>query len=430
MKRFGNESGQTLIMVAVGMSVMLGFVGFATDVGVMLHEKRIVQAAADSAAIAGAARLPYGSTAVTQAALADATLNGFTHTSSNGINVTVTNPPLASQVGNASFATEQYVQVTISQNTSAYFMKLFNLSHLNVSATAVASDGAPDGDCVYVLNQTASQAMELQGSFDVSTPGCGVIVDSNSPSALDLGGKAGTLTAGSVGVVGGAAGQISDSNPAPVTSASNVNDPLAATPAPEYNDTTVPCSSTAPPSGTSSNLAPITPPASGIICYKSSGNITLSNVTLGPGVYVFDNPGSNLVLSGSITNTGSGVTLYLLGGLDATTNSALNLNCPQNVATTAATFPYQGILIYAAQTDPSQLNFSIGNATGQLTGIIYAPDSQLFLQDSGSGSTGLKLTTDLIVNTLFDKTASLTIKSFALSAGAGNSPLTHPTLVE
>jgi Flp pilus assembly protein TadG len=424
MKRFGNESGQTLIMVAVGMSVLLGFVGFATDVGVMLHEKRIVQAAADSAAIAGAARLPYGSTAVTQAALADATLNGFTHTSSNGINVTVTNPPLASQVGNASFATKQYVQVTISQNTSAYFMKLFNLSHLNVSATAVASDGAPDGDCVYVLNQTVSQAMDLQGSFDVSTPGCGVIVDSNSPSALYLGGKSGTLTAGSVGVVGSATGQLSDSVPTPVASASNVNDPLAGTTPPEYDDQNVPCSATAPPSGTSSNLTTITPPSSGVICYKINGDITLSNVILSPGVYVFDNPGHNLILSNTIQGP-NGVTLYLLGSLSTPTNSTLTLTAP----TSGTDY---GILIWdgAPLSAGTTLNFSVGNATGTLKGIIYAPNSQLYLQDSGSGSTGLSLTTDLIVNTLYDKTATLVIQSYTKTAGAGTSPLTHPTLVE
>jgi hypothetical protein len=329
---------------------------------------------------------------------------------------------LASQVGNASFATKQYVQVTISQNTSAYMMKLFNLSHLNVSATAVASDGAPDGDCVYVLSQTVSPAMDLEGSFDVSTPGCGVIVDSNSPNALYLGGKSGTLTAGSVSVVGKATGQLSDSVPTPVASASYVNDPLAGTTPPDYNDTTVPCSSTAPPSGTSSKSIEIANP--GTLCYSSSSDITLSNVQLDPGVYVFNNPNGSLVLSGNVTETGPGITLYLLGGLNATTNSYLNLTAPISGTD-------YGILIWDGAPAPGKtLSFSVGTATGQLTGIIYAPNSALFLQDSGSGSTGLQLTTDLIVNTLYDKTATLIIQSYTKTAGAGSSPLTHPTLVE
>ena len=49
-----DESGQTLIFVAMSMSVILGFVAMATDVGTLLHDKRSLQIAADSAAIAGA----------------------------------------------------------------------------------------------------------------------------------------------------------------------------------------------------------------------------------------------------------------------------------------------------------------------------------------------------------------------------------------
>ncbi len=113
MKRLGDENGQSLILVALGMSVMLGFVGFATDVGVMLHNKRLVQTAADSAAIAGAQNLHYGLAAIKAAAINDATLNGFKN-GSNGVTVTVTNPPSASSVQNAAFATNDFVQVTVS----------------------------------------------------------------------------------------------------------------------------------------------------------------------------------------------------------------------------------------------------------------------------------------------------------------------------
>src|SRR6185437_11749002 len=57
-------------------------------------------------------------------------------------------------------------------------------------------------------------------------------------------------------------------------------------------------------------------------CYgDGTGTITLSNVQLGAGLYIFNGPVS---LSGSVT--GTGVTLYLAnGGLSATTNSTLDL---------------------------------------------------------------------------------------------------------
>jgi Flp pilus assembly protein TadG len=54
MKRMRDESGQALIMVALCLTCIMGFVGFATDVGVLLHAKRNLQIAADAAALAGA----------------------------------------------------------------------------------------------------------------------------------------------------------------------------------------------------------------------------------------------------------------------------------------------------------------------------------------------------------------------------------------
>ncbi|HEX5235772.1 MAG TPA: pilus assembly protein TadG-related protein [Silvibacterium sp.] len=419
MKSFGEESGQTLVLVAFSMVVLLGFAGFATDVGVMLHERRLVQTAADSAALAGASRVRFGSPAATAAALADASLNGFTN-GSNGVTVTVNNPPMH-EVENTGFATTAYVEVIIAENTPTYFMKVLGDSTFSVAARAVAGNAAPLNDCVYVLNQTSADAMDLEGSFDVSTPGCGVVVNSNSPSALNLGGKSGTLTAGSVAVVGGATGQLSDSVPAPVTGTAMADDPLAGLAAPEYDDQNVPCSATAPLSGTSTTLAQINANG-GTLCYKIDGDITLNNVQLSPGVYVFDNPGHNLQFSGNVK--GNDVTLYLLGGLATPTGAALDLTYLD------ATGAYPGIILFAGRTDSSQLSFSLGNATGVVTGIIYAPDSELFLQDSGSGSGGLSLTTDLIVNTLFDKTATLEIKSFTQTSGSNLSPLMHPVLVE
>src|SRR6185503_20467287 len=64
MRKFGDESGQTLVMVALSMAVLLGFAAFATDVGVMLDAKRHVQSAADSAAIAAAWGLSQNTGAV------------------------------------------------------------------------------------------------------------------------------------------------------------------------------------------------------------------------------------------------------------------------------------------------------------------------------------------------------------------------------
>src|SRR5258705_13870207 len=92
MKRLKDESGQALIITALCMTCLFGFAALATDVGLMLREKRLLQIAADSAAIAGALELNYSSTSVTSAAQAASAQNGYTN-GTNGATVTVNGPP-------------------------------------------------------------------------------------------------------------------------------------------------------------------------------------------------------------------------------------------------------------------------------------------------------------------------------------------------
>ncbi len=62
MRIHRDERGQTIILVALSLPLLLGFVGIATDVGALFKDKRTMQTAADAAAIAGALNLNYGST--------------------------------------------------------------------------------------------------------------------------------------------------------------------------------------------------------------------------------------------------------------------------------------------------------------------------------------------------------------------------------
>lgn len=415
MKRLGNESGQTLFFVALSMAALLGFAAFATDIGVMLHERDILQTAADSAAIAGAKNLHYGATAVRAAVLQDATLNGFTD-GSDGVTVALSDPPSLSEVGNATFASSGFVKVTITKQTAGFFMKYFNRGFMNVSASAVATNKAKSTNCFYVTSPDASQAMQLQGSFKINAPGCGIVIDSSNGDALAFTGSGGSLTAASVDVVGGDSGQTGDSTPAPVTGVIGTGDPLAWEPTP-----TIPSSC----SGTGSFTLSTTASAG---CYgDGTGTITLKNVTLGPGLYIFNGP---VALSGTVT--GLGVTLYLAnGGLSATTNSTLTL-----VAPSGSQFPTNGLVIYEAHGNTGTIEFEMGNATGSVTGIIYAPSAQLYIHDSGGDSSGgttvaaMVFDIDLDVDTFYDKTGSLTLTSYTQTSGSDTSPLTKVTLVE
>ena len=112
-------------------------------------------------------------------------------------------------------------------------------------------------------------------------------------------------------------------------------------------------------------------------------------------------------------------------GFNVNSGTVLNLVAP----TTSINGLASGIALMEPQGNTNQIKIQKGDATGSLTGIIYAPSAQLYLQDSGGDkSGGISLTTDLIVGTLFDKTATLTINSYSLSHPT--TPLKVITLVE
>jgi hypothetical protein len=131
--------------------------------------------------------------------------------------------------------------------------------------------------------------------------------------------------------------------------------------------------------------------------------------------------------SGNITTTVSsnygGATLDVEGGsFNVNTGTVLALTAP----TTGTT---NGIALMEPATNSNTITIQKGDASGSLTGIIYAPSAQLYLQDSGGDSSGgLTITADLIVDELFDKTATLTINSY--SSSYASSPLRAVTLVE
>jgi hypothetical protein len=308
------------------------------------------------------------------------------------------------------------VEVIITQPNQTYFMNMISssLSSLTVAARAVAGSPGPSKDCVVVLDPTASDAMHLQGSFTVNASSCNVVVDSNSSDALHFTGGGGTLNALSVSVVGQASGQTGDSTPPPTDGVAPVSNPLK-----NITGPTVPASCTFTSSATSVTNGNAAATAGGVVCFTNAAGVTLSSVTLSPATYVFEN---GVTLSGAVT--GLGVTLDLYGGdLGITSGTTLDL-----VAPTSGT--YNGIVLMDLQAAGTQLTFQKGNATGTFTGIIYAPHAELYLQDSGGDkSGGVVLTTDLVVGTLYDKTATLTITDYS-AQNPTTTPLRAASLVE
>jgi hypothetical protein len=295
-------------------------------------------------------------------------------------------------------------------------MKLFGFPSMTVGARAVAFNGAASTNCLLALNPTASDTIHLEGSFTVAVPGCQVVDDSNASNALNFTGNGGTLTAGSVGVVGLAAGHTGDSNPAPVTGIAPVSDPFGSLTPPQYD----PASCVAPPAN--GNWGPAA--VGGTVCY--SGNIKIQNtVTMSGGTYVFT---GDLDFTGGGVLNGTGVTLYFAGpngqlGGNGSGTTTINLTAP-------TTGNYPGILIYQDPNDTNTGEFN-GTPIETFTGIVYMPSATFELSGNTSfgGNNTTTLTTDLIVGSFYDKgNASITITDY--SQTIGTPLLTAVALVE
>lgn len=426
MKIRVDESGQIAVLAALTMTIVFGFMSLAIDVGLMFNVKRKLQNSVDAAATSAAIDYMFNASKTTATAAAKSAI-----TANQISNATVTvnfNPNITSAYHNSN----SYVEVIASVPDPTFFMGFFNKKSVTISARAVAGMPGQGNACVIVLDPHASGAMTLQGSFDVSADKCGVVVDSDSSDALQFTGGGGTLSAGYVSVVGGDGGQTTDSTPAPVTGAAPVTNPFPSLTGPNPSvDCTAANTNTASSYTGSSTLKT----ANNITCF--SQNVTLSNFTsskpLPSGILVFEN-GVNL--SGTIYSGTNGTTLDNYSGtFSVNTGSDMNLVAPTSsigspsADTTAWTVP-SGIALMQPATNNTQITVQFGASYGTWDGIIYAPSAELYLQDSGGDkSGGVTLNTDLIVDKLYDKTATLTINSYTTAFGS-SSPLTAVALVE
>src|SRR3954452_14702008 len=75
-RRLADERGQTILLTAVFLTVLLGMAALAVDLGAWYKEQRALQARVDAAALAGAQDLPYDTTAANADAASYAAKNG------------------------------------------------------------------------------------------------------------------------------------------------------------------------------------------------------------------------------------------------------------------------------------------------------------------------------------------------------------------
>lgn len=391
LKVVRDDQGQTLILAALCITVLMGMLGIVTDVGMLFIAKRNLQIAADIAALTGAAELNYGD--FTTAAQAAAAQNGFTN-GSNGVTVAVnpsgtTTPsplygPYAGQAG--------YLEVIITQTKPTYFMKILHWSSVPVSAHAVGTLGS-NPNCIYLLG-TSGTTLPMSNAGKLNAPSCGLLNNSGSSSAISVVGGA-SLAVSTIGVVGNVTSNNGGTiTPTAVSGIVPFSDPLAYLSAPSYNSAS--CGSDPLThygnGGSSYTVGPgstySTTQNGNTVCYTSlSLGVNGDTVTLNPGIYVIS--GALSFASGNILG-GDGVTFYLTGSgsLSIANGASLNLSAPTSGC-------YDGILFYQDRSNTTAASIQ-GGATSVLKGILYFPAAALSI---GNG-TNSSFYTPIIANSL------------------------------
>lgn len=412
LTRLRAQRGQVMVLGAMAMTGVVGFTALSIDVGNLYHDKRLMQTAADAAAVSGAYEVIYGTSNIQTAALSSASQNGFTN-GTNNVAITVNNPPASGAYSGSS----QAVEVIINQPEPTYFARVLGINTVAMSARAVARV-ASSSYGIYVLDPNNSPSLgtlSLGGGASINAS-TGVIVDSSTSSALSATGGA-TMTATGIGVVGG----YSDSggasiNPTPVTGVSPVQDPLAALPAPSYGSCDYNNYSVG--NGAVVSLSP------GVYCggMQLGGGATVS---LNPGTYVLN--GGGMTVSNGAAVSGSGVTFYNTAGSGQTFapvnvggGGTINLNAP-----TSGT--YEGILFFQDRSiNSTATNVIDGGSNLTINGAVYIPDGAL----NFSGGSSTTAYTILIADQLALSNGTDTVVNADYSALQDGSPVKTVVLAE
>jgi hypothetical protein len=373
-----SQAGNVLMIAALILPLLVGFVGLGVDIALWFYKHQTMQSAADSAAIS-AATGSTGTGGVTVEADAVTPTYGFTN-GSNGVVVTVNQPPKS---GNYT-ASVGAVEVIIKQPQTPLFSSVFLHAKFDILARAVA---IPTGQgCVLALNGIASGAVTIQGTSAVNLANCSLYDDSNHGSALTVGGS-GTLSALSVGVVGGESGASSITTiQGNRTGISPVADPYAGVPMPTFSG----CDQH---NFSAKKIVTISP---GVYC----GGMKLDAgavVTLNPGIYILDQ--GSLSVAGGATLIGNGVTLFFTSSTGsnwatATINGGANVNL-----TAPSSGPTAGIVFFGDRRMPAGTAFKLnGGSTQVFGGALYLPEAAVtFAGGSGTSAVGC---TQLVADTI------------------------------
>lgn len=387
------ESGQALVMVGLSLSLLMGALALAIDVGFVRFQQARLQKAADAAAIAAGLELgncnnavcanmtAAAATALKEDGITSATItpttNQCTVSTSSSLAMVINVAPCVLGSNDPNNGNVHMAEVVLTEPQKTFFGAIIGVRTMNLAARAEAGDayvnsGTSGGNCIYTNSLEFNSS---DGTFTLNN--CGIYDNGNlqtdngdsvtASSFLYYGSwSPNNCNSSCVWNIGG-----TNTGP-PAHTTTQQTDPLASLTPPTQPANSSTYNNTTPNSG--ATLQP---------GYYPNGINLNSNVsvTLAPGLYYMN--GSINVDSGA-TLTGTGVELYFVNGsLQPNSGSTVQLTAPTTTSSTAGTTA--NMLVWEAKSNGSGMTIDTGSSS-YFNGVIYLPTQTLTL-NSGSGVT-------------------------------------------
>ncbi len=375
--------GAATFMFAAGALTFLGLAGLATEGGYWYLAHRNAQNAADASAMAGA--MAWAATSnhnSTVAAVSDvATRNGFT--TGGAITVTPNHPPASP----SAFAGDNTaVQAVVAQVQNVAFARLFGITAMTVSTSAVAKIRIGGDVCILTL----TGQLTLSGTAAINAPNCALASNNRGSRSIDIGGSSSVLVQ-SMHAAGNCSGCASNNvtSGTPYTSGgAPVTNPYAQLDTQDWGApfqgqtcinnyipyTTVNRVITLPPFGTNGGMA---------YCNRL-GTQSGDTLNLSPGTYIFYNADVSFdggLVQCTLCSASAGVSIVLIGTGNSVGKLSISANTVINLtAGTNPDFPIlNGVLFYRAEGGTPGISSDVsitGGDTSSMAGGFYFPGAK------------------------------------------------------
>jgi len=365
------QDGQSLVLAAIMMAVLVGFTGLAIDGGETTARQQLARAAADGASLAAAYAIAVGGETE-----AGATTDGQEVLSADGLPTADLTLSFLDSTGAVTTTPSLVatVRAVVADSSGTYFLGAVGIRTIRVTASADASTtttssgggntGGTASICSICLMKNSGTDLTTGSGTDLTLTGP-LQVNSSSAPAVTLGNNTAIAASQTVIATGGTVSYGPNATITPgATPGAAVADPYAALAVPSLSGAS---SSYTAPAGVSSRSAGI---------YSTISVPSGATLRLNPGTYVVT---GSLTVGGGTLN-GSGVTIYLAcsayptpcpsGGTGAlvsvSSRSSVNLSAP-----TSGT--YAGMTVFADRnnTATSQMSGSKGT-TLSVSGTWYS----------------------------------------------------------